>query len=70
VSSNTVLEEIVGPDGIQVDPYSVESIAGGLAELAQLSSAQREDRIKSISTFQKKFNIDHFRESWRNLIAS
>jgi glycosyltransferase involved in cell wall biosynthesis len=70
VSRETALEEIVGPDGITVDPNSVESIAAGLRSLAALSEDQRNAKIDSIKQFQQKFDIRFFRASWRELIAA
>jgi glycosyltransferase involved in cell wall biosynthesis len=70
VSKGTVLEEVVGPDGIIVDPYSVDSIARGLSLAATLQPQMRSEIIGAICSYQRRFDLAAFRESWRRLLAA
>ncbi len=70
VSRGTVLEEIAGPDALQVDPYSVDSIASALSALSELTESERAAKISAVARFQEKFTIERFREAWKETIAA
>lgn len=70
VSKNTVLEEVVGPSGVLVDPYSVESIADGLRKAATLEPQPRSELIDAVCSYQRRFEVATFRDSWRHLLAA
>lgn len=70
VSKSTVLEEVVGPNGILVDPYSVDSIAHGLRQAAALEPGQRSELVDAICSYQRRFDLAAFRDSWRDLLAA
>ncbi len=56
VSNVSSLPEIVGDAGILVDPYSVESITGGIEKVLAFSSKEREMLVKKGFVQSKRFN--------------
>jgi glycosyltransferase involved in cell wall biosynthesis len=68
VSEGTVLEEIVGPDGIFVDPLSVGSMAQGLQRAASMSEAERSARLAQIKDYQGRYSLENFRTAWSQVL--
>jgi len=68
VSKGTVLEEIVGPSGLLVDPHSVDDIAKVLREAIAMEPSEREARLTNIRDHQRQFSIENFRKSWKTLL--
>ena len=54
-SNRSCLPEIAGPS-LQVDPYSVDAIAGGLRQLLDLSQSEREKLITAGQTWCQRFS--------------
>lgn len=56
VSQVSSLPEVVGPDGVMVDPLSVESIAQGLIRVLEMSRDQKQTLLQKQNTHVRKFS--------------
>jgi glycosyltransferase involved in cell wall biosynthesis len=65
VSAGTVFEEVVGPDGIFVDPLSVEDIVEGLKKAAAMTASERDSVVAKICDYQRRFELESFHARWR-----
>ena len=70
VSAGTVLEEVVGPAGLTVNPHSINDMARGLVEVMDMTAVERRERVSQIVEHQRRFNVDNFRDAWREVIAT
>ncbi|MEY9559314.1 glycosyltransferase family 4 protein [Sinorhizobium fredii] len=70
VSAGTVLEEVVGPGGIAVDPRSIASMADGLKQVASMDRASKARRQALVASHQAGFTKEAFRRKWSVLLAS
>ncbi|MDB5459526.1 MAG: glycosyl transferase group 1 [Caulobacteraceae bacterium] len=70
VSLGTVLEEIVGPDGLLVDPHSPASIAATLRAARDMSEPTRTEQVARIAAHQRAYSPERFDELWRARIAA
>jgi glycosyltransferase involved in cell wall biosynthesis len=68
VSRGTILEEIVGPAGVLVDPTSMPDLARGLREAIAMSHEEKARRLAAIRTHQQVFSIERFRNDWTALL--
>jgi glycosyltransferase involved in cell wall biosynthesis len=68
VSKGTVLEEIVGPDGIFVDPLSIDSMVQGLRRVASMDEAERAVKLARIKDYQKRYSLESFRTAWSQVL--
>jgi glycosyltransferase involved in cell wall biosynthesis len=69
VSAGTVLEEVVGPAGIVVDPYSVASMADGLKLVASMDRATKARRQALVASHQAGLTRESFLNRWSELLA-
>jgi len=70
VSRGTVLEEIVGPEGILVDPASTSDMARALREAVGLSAEEQARRLAAIRVHQEVFSIERYRSEWLALLQA
>jgi glycosyltransferase involved in cell wall biosynthesis len=68
VSMGTVLEEIVGPDGIFVDPLSIDSMAQGLRRVVSMNEAERAAKLARIKDYQRRYSLENFRTAWSQVL--
>ncbi|CAN5299565.1 hypothetical protein BH11PSE2_BH11PSE2_02750 [soil metagenome] len=68
VSRTGVPAELVGPDGVHVDPVSIESMASGLREAALIGDGERERRLERIRRHQRRYSVAAFRSAWRETL--
>ena len=68
VSKGTVLEEIVGSDGILVDPMSIDSMAQGLQLAASMDGVTKSKRIARIEKYHKRYSLENFPAAWSRLL--
>ncbi len=68
VSRQGALEEIVGPDGVLVDPRSVSDMAKALTTVAAMSPQQRSAMAVRISEHQSQYSRANFRANWRRIL--
>jgi glycosyltransferase involved in cell wall biosynthesis len=68
VSKGTVLEEIVGPDGIFVDPLSIDSMAQGLERVVSMDEAERSVKLARIKDYQRRYSLESFRTAWSQVL--
>lgn len=69
VSSGTVLEEVVGPGAISVDPTSIASMANGLKLAATMDDESKARRLALIASHQAGFTKEAFHSRWAALLA-
>jgi glycosyltransferase involved in cell wall biosynthesis len=69
VSRGTVLEEIVGPDGVFVDPTSIDDMARSLNEVVAMPAVEKASRLEAIRAHQMQFSLENFRARWGALVA-
>lgn len=69
VSRGTVLEEIVGPDGVFVDPTSIDDMARSLNEVVAMPDVEKASRLEAIRAHQMQFSLENFRARWGALVA-
>jgi glycosyltransferase involved in cell wall biosynthesis len=70
VSRGTALQEVVGPDGILVDPDSVVSMTSALIAVAEMTADEKMDKIRKIREHQERYSLEKFRKSWKALIEN
>ena len=70
VSRHGVLEEIVGPHGVLVDPLSVTDMARGLRTVAAMTADDRRALAARISCHQSQYSLANFRSKWRRILQS
>ena len=68
VGKGTVLEEIVGPDGIFVDPLSIDSMAQGLQRVVSMDDAEKSVRLARIKDYQRRYSLENFRIAWSKVL--
>jgi len=68
VSKGTVLEEVVGPAGLTVDPRDRHSMISGLQKAAALSQTERADLIADVAAYQSRFSVEEFRSAWAKFL--
>jgi glycosyltransferase involved in cell wall biosynthesis len=69
VSRDTALAEVVGGQGLLVDPLSVESISQALRTAVGMTRAEREAEVARIRTHQARYSRDAFRDLWQRTIS-
>jgi glycosyltransferase involved in cell wall biosynthesis len=69
VSRGTVLEEIVGPRGVFVDPTSIDDMARSLNDVFVMPAAEKTERLRAIRAHQMQFSRENFHARWGALVA-
>lgn len=69
VSESGILTEIGGPATLQADPLDTVSIAAGMQQLANMSPAERSDRLARTKEHLQLFERETILEQWRDLVA-
>jgi glycosyltransferase involved in cell wall biosynthesis len=69
VSENSVLTEIVGPDGISVDPQSLSSISSALIRIMEMPEEDRQNMLSAINQHQTRYSKANFQRLWTAKIA-
>jgi glycosyltransferase involved in cell wall biosynthesis len=69
VSQGTVLQEIVGPDCIFVDPTSIDSMVQGLRLAVTMDSEKKREKIARIKEYQDRYSLENFRSAWCRVLG-
>ncbi len=70
ISADSVLEEVAGPSAIAVDPHSVEAIAAGMIQLAELRPDQIAARRVDLEARLGAFSMPTFVDAWRAFLSA
>lgn len=68
VSNNSSLPEVVGPPGIVVDPKDSQAIAAGLKQILEFSPREREQYVKDLQQYVKRFSWEESAEKVVDLL--
>jgi glycosyltransferase involved in cell wall biosynthesis len=68
ISRGGVLEEVVGPHGMLVDPGSVDDMARALVSVASMTPERRRDAAEHIRQHQIQYSLENFHMNWRRII--
>ena len=69
VSESGILTEIGGPATLQADPFDIGSIAAGMQQLANMSPAERAQRLARTKEHLQLFERETILDQWRDLVA-
>jgi glycosyltransferase involved in cell wall biosynthesis len=69
VSQSGILTEIGGPATLQADPLDTGSIAAGMQQLANMSPAERVERLTQTKEHLQLFERETILDQWRDLVA-
>lgn len=69
VSTTTSLPEVVGPDGVLVDPYSARAIADGLKRVLGWTAAEKAEHVRVLARYMKRFSWEESAQKALTVLA-